>query len=227
PGVAAVARASDSIPQQSNSNTLVTLPDAPSDDLMVVEVMTIDTEFLPLLGVTPVAGRLFSRDFPGDIMPHDPDAVEGPISAGVLLKRQAVRRLGWPDPQSAVGRTFTVPVGERGDRRADITVVGVVDDLHFRSVHTKISPMMFYLGDHHEDFSVLHLHLRSSDMTATLEAIDGVWSRVVPERPIRRNFVDDEFAELYQAESKRMRIFAALSAFAVFVACLGLYGLAS
>jgi putative ABC transport system permease protein len=228
PGVMAVARASDAVPQDSNNNTLVHLPDVPSDELLVIETMTVDHRFLPALGVQAIAGRLFSPDFMGDVMPPDPDLIEDPIHAGVILNRRAVRQLGFGDPQAAIGRSFQVSVGFRGEpKRADVTVVGVVEDMHFRSVHNEISPMLFYFGDHQDDFWYFLLHVQSSGLPATLQAIDDAWKRLLPDVPVRRSFVDEEFAKLYAAEEERMKMFASLSVFAVFVACLGLFGLAS
>lgn len=225
PGVQALGRASDSFPQESSNNTLVSLPDVPSDDLMVVETMNVDYDLFPTVGVQPVAGRLFSRDFPGDVLPAEPDEVEGPVSVGVILNERAVRRLGFGSSADAVGRTFELTVGE--EKKATATVVGVVRDLHLRSVREEISPMLYFVMDDAEGLYYLFLHLRSDGLPETLAAIDSVWQRLVPAVPISRNFVDEEFAKLYRAERERMKMFGGFAVFAVFVACLGLFGLAS
>jgi putative ABC transport system permease protein len=187
--------------------------------------MNIDYDFFPVLGVPAVAGRLFARDHSGDVMPPDADKIEGTVSVGAILNRRAVQRLGFGTPAAAVGKSFQVSVSE--EKKGDVTVVGVVDDMHFRSVRDEISPMMFFVADDPKQFDYLFAHVRSGDLPATLAAIDRTWAQLVPAVPVRRAFVDEEFAKLYEADEERMKMFGGFAAFAVFVACLGLFGLAS
>jgi putative ABC transport system permease protein len=71
------------------------------------------------------------------------------------------------------------------------------------------------------------LKVRSADLAATLAEVDRVWNEVVPEVPINRYFVGDKYDALYDSEERRSQVFTAFSIFAVLVACLGLFGLAS
>ncbi len=225
PGVRALGRASDAPPLRDNNNTLVTLPDVQSDDLLVVETLTVDYQLFPTLGVQPLAGRLFSPDHAADVMPWNADKLDTPIHAGVILNLTAMKRLGFTDPAGTVGKSFQVSAGE--DKKADVTVVGVINNLHLRSIHDEITPMMYYVGDHADDFHSFVLSLKSGDLEQTLAAIDRVWAGVIAEVPIQRTFVDEDFAALYSAEEERLKMFAGFSSLAVFVACLGLFGLAS
>jgi len=225
PGVTALARASDAFPQQSNNNTLVTLPEAQTDDLLVVETLDVDYDLFNTIGVKPIAGRLFSRDFAGDVMPPKADEIEGPVNFGVVLNEHAVRQLGYENNEAAVGKTFEVSIGE--EKKGQATVVGVVEDMHFRSVREEITPMLFFLADDPDQLYYLFIQVRSDDLPATLAALDETWKRLVPDVPIVRSFVDEDFAKLYRAEEERMKMFGGFAAFAVFVACLGLFGLAS
>jgi len=225
PGLDAVARASDTPPLSDNNNTLVKLPDVPGDDLLVIETMQVDYNFFPTLGVKPVAGRLFSSDHAADVMPPDAEKLETRVSVGVVLNRKAVQRLGFADAQSAVGKTFQVSLGE--DKYADATVVGVVDDLHMRSIHDEITPSLYYAGDDVKVFYSFVLRLKPGAQEATLAAIDRAWAGLYPEVPIQRTFVDEDFAKLYAAEEERVKMFVGFSGLAIFVACLGLFGLAS
>jgi putative ABC transport system permease protein len=225
PGLAALARASDTPPLSDSNNTLVKLPDVANDDLLVIETLIVDYDFFPTLGVTPVAGRLFSAQHAADVMPPDADKLETPVSVGVVLNRQAVKRLGFGDAQQAVGRTFQVSIGE--DRYADATVVGVIDDLHMRSIHEEITPTIYYAGDDAKVFYSFVLRLAPGARERALAAVDRAWAGVYPEVPIQRSFVDEDFAKLYAGEDERVRMFAGFSGLAIIVACLGLFGLAS
>ncbi len=84
----------------------------------------------------------------------------------------------------------------------------------------------------HEDsssgrFEVLTLNIQSDNLQETLSAIGAVWQDILPEVPISHYFVDDSFNALYNAEQKQTEVFATFSVFGVFVACLGLFGLAA
>ncbi|MFQ5534147.1 MAG: ABC transporter permease [Sphingomonadales bacterium] len=158
PGVISAGRSSDAPPQRNNNNTLVELPDASSDELMVIETMTADYDFFPTIEVAPVAGRLFSPDFHADVMPAGPEKVEGDIRAGAILNQRAVKRLGYASSKAAIGQTFRVRAGEK--RKAEITVVGVAPDMHFRSIREGITPMIYFLGDDVGDFRVITVKVR-------------------------------------------------------------------
>ncbi len=225
PGLAAVARASDTPPLSDNNNTLVKMPDVPSDDLLVIETLQVDYNFFDTLGVKSVAGRLFSADHAADVMPPDADKLETKVSVGVVLNRKAVKRLGFPDAEGAIGKTFQVSLGE--DKYADATVVGVIDDLHMRSIHEEITPTLYYAGDNVKVFYSFILRLKPGAQEATLAAVDRAWASLYPEVPIQRTFVDEDFSKLYAAEEERVKMFVGFSGLAIFVACLGLFGLAS
>lgn len=225
PGIAAVARASDTPPLEDNNNTLVKLPDVPSDELLVIETLFVDFDFFSALGVDAVAGRLFSADHAADVMPPDAEKLETKVSVGVVMNRTAVKRLGFADAQSTVGKTMQVSLGE--DKYADATVVGIIDDLHMRSIHESVTPTIYYVGDDVKVFSDFVLRLAPGNQQATLAAIDRAWAGIYPEVPIQRAFVDEDYATLYAAEEERVKMFVGFSGLAIFVACLGLFGLAS
>lgn len=225
PGVIAIGRASDTLPQRSDNNTLVDLPDVVSDDLLVTEVMTVDFNFFQTIDMKPLAGRLFSSEFLSDILPTKPDEIEGDIMAGALINKKAVKQLGFGNASTAMNRRFKALVTQQ--KKADINVVGVVDDMHTRSIRHEITPMIYFLGDDPDDFNHMFVHVRSDNLTDTLKSIDNIWNQLVPEVPVTRSFVDEDFAALYIADEERMTIFFGFSLFSVLLACLGLFGLAS
>lgn len=101
--------------------------------------------------------------------------------------------------------------------------------MELRSIHEGTSEMAFFA---HEDsssgrFEVLTLNIQSDNLQETLSAIGAVWQDILPEVPISHYFVDDSFNALYNAEQKQTEVFATFSVFGVFVACLGLFGLAA
>ena len=229
PGVKGVAYASDSIPQRSNNNTVVHPPQGGGGAPLVIEVMTVGTGFFELYDVKPLAGRLFSQDFRGDLLPpREERSAEKEINIGVIINQSSLSRIGALTPEDAIGRVLNIRIGlgtnQTGD--ANARIVGVIPDMHMRSVRFDVAPMLFFVMDN-KSLGFMTLELGGGQITETLAAIDNLWARLAPEVPVAREFVDERIADLYTREAERARMFAGFALFAVLVACLGLYGLAS
>ncbi len=85
------------------------------------------------------------------------------------------------------------------DKYADVTVAGVIDDLHMRFIHEEITPTIYYAGDNEKSFYSFILRLKPGAQETTLAAIDRVWAGIYPEAPIQYTFVDEEFAKPFAA----------------------------
>ena len=103
------------------------------------------------------------------------------------------------------------------------TVIGGVGDFHLRSLHQPIRPMVLLLA------GGLHIAVRlhPEDMSRTLAAIKRNWAAFFPEFPITCSFVDEDINRQYQTEARTSYVFGAFALIAVFIACLGLFALAS
>ncbi len=229
PGVKGVAYASDSIPQRSNNNTIVEPPQGQGGEPLVIEQMSVGIGFFELYGVEPLAGRLFSEDFRGDLRPQRDDiAPDQVINIGVIINQSSLSRIGALTPEDAIGQVLRVRIGLISNQTstANASIVGVIPDMHMRSVRFDVAPMIFFVIEN-QYLDYLSLELEGGQITETLAAIDNLWAQLVPEVPIAREFVDERIASLYTREAERARMFAGFALFAVLVACLGLYGLAS
>jgi putative ABC transport system permease protein len=107
----------------------------------------------------------------------------------------------------------------------NLTVVGVVGDYLLGSSKGTVPPMMFFIDE--QGFRTLALRFKTNDVAKLLADIDATWTEVIGERPIRRQFMDDRIAALYQTEEQQGQIFALFSGLAILVSCIGLYGLVS
>ena len=175
----------------------------------------VDYDFLDTYGIGLAAGRNFSRDFPADGLPGDT-----PQSArGVLLNEEAARRMGWADP---VGKQV---VQVYGDERVYLRVVGVVKDFHFTSLRNSIRPMNFFLSTAINSY--VSIKLAQGGLRETLGFIEAAWKRLYPSLPFESFFLDSVFDRLYRSEERQRELFGMLSGLAVFIACLGLFGLAA
>lgn len=163
----------------------------------------IDEEYLSVMGMELVAGRNFSKAFGAD-------------SLNVIINETAAETLGFKD--DPIGKTLTRDTDNGGE---ELTVIGVVRDFHFKSLHQPIAPLILrYNPD-----GGLILRTNVADMSGLIESIQKSWNRFDSGEPFAYTILDDSYKETYRTEQKMggiLRIFAVLT---IFVACLGLFGL--
>jgi putative ABC transport system permease protein len=177
-----------------------------SGDSRRMRTVFTDFDYLRTFGIKIVAGRDFSKDF-------------GTDGGAMLLNEAAVRFLGWT-PETALGQRIFINLRDEPER----TVIGVVDDFHFLSLHEAIEPLAISVADDHR---VMAVKLSGSDLTGTLQEIEKVYARFAPRFPFEYKFLDDAFELLYRREAKLRQLIAVFSFLAIGIACLGLLGLAA
>ena len=227
PHVTAASLSSDGPPLSNNNNTVLYPTATPTDEQFVVETLQIDHDFLSLYAVKPIAGRLFSPDLTSD-QRNVPDDPNEEATQSIVVNRTFVDTLGIDSPEAAIGKTFWTVVDQDSDRKIRTTVVGVVEDLHLRSISVRITPLLYLLQPEESgNFNQLSLDVKPGEMAATVAAIQPIWERMAPGVPMRTAYIDEEVAAQYDAIEKRGHMFGVFALFAVLIACLGLFGLAS
>jgi putative ABC transport system permease protein len=176
----------------------------------------VDDRFADLLGLKMKEGRFFSRDFPTDTL-------------AIVLNESAVAALGLKEP--VVGSRFTSPDGflNAADGTTNVyTVIGVLKDFNYQSLHVAIAPLFFMnvakLGN---VTPLTAVRVKGDQFGATLAAIQKTWRQFVPGRPFHYSFLDQRLADQYQSEQTNRQIFTVFTALAIFIACIGLLGLAA
>jgi putative ABC transport system permease protein len=177
----------------------------PDQDLMMAWY-SVDYDFVDTFGIEIQEGRDFSRDFPSD------------VKSAYILNEAAVRALGW---DQAVGKQFAV---ERADTSMG-RVVGVMKDFHFASLHQSIRPLALILEPSAGYY--FSLKISSRNMENTLSFIENTFKAFAPNAPFNYRFTDEEVAGMYMEEDRLGTLVNAFSVIALFIACLGLLGLAS
>lgn len=165
----------------------------------------VDCDFMETLGLEMAAGRFFSKDFSGDMTNY-------------VLNETAVKALGWQDP---LGKTFSV-------WRRPGEVIGIVKDFHFRSLHDKILPLVLRIEPEYRLlYDTILIRLSSENVSPTLSYIEKTFREFDPQSPFVFSFLDEEIDKFYHKEKKFVQTFNYFSFLAVFVACLGVFGLLS
>ncbi|MBL6447085.1 ABC transporter permease [Fulvivirga sp. 29W222] len=168
-------------------------------------IYEIDQDFIPTYEIEMAAGRAFSKDFPSD------------TTQALIINEAAARLYGYTKMDDVIGKKFT-QWGREG------TIVGVVKDFNYKSLHTKVEPLSIRYAPSN---SLRHLSLKVSadEMNTTISDIEQQWAHLVPQRPFIYSFLDDSFNKQYEADVRFGKIFTAFSGLAILIACLGLFGL--
>lgn len=171
--------------------------------------MGIDEDFLSTFEIDLLAGRTFSPQMSTD-------------TSAVLLNETAAQLLGWEAP---VGSEVRIPLGN-GDGVLNARVIGVVRDFHFQSLHEKINPLVLgHWNNPIYPIDYFSVRLRSGAMQETLAALKAVHERYDSSTPFEFNFLDERVQDFYVNDVRVGWIFGIAAGLAIFIACLGLFGL--
>ena len=178
--------------------------------------LIVDDQYASSLGIELKEGRFFSKDFSTD-------------SLSIVLNEKAVAEMGLKNP---VGTRLTSPDdlfnSLDGKTKYEYTVVGVIKDFHFQSLHQKITPLVIANASKFGDVSnVTAVRIKADNFKSAVASIDATWKQFVPQRPFSYSFLDKNLAEQYHAEQTTQRVFTIFSVLAIFIGCIGLLGLAA
>ncbi|HET7178785.1 MAG TPA: ABC transporter permease [Chryseosolibacter sp.] len=185
-----------------NSTTGIGWKGKNEDDAVLFHVQGVDYDYIETMKMQMLMGRSFSEASAGD-------------SSSVVINEQAMNVLGFKNP---IGEHLTAGEDEVH------TIIGVVKDFHFKTVHDKIEPLLLYIE--RKTLSNMIVRIEGNAEKAVGE-IDKEWKAVNPDQLLSYSFADDEFDNLYRSEQRTGTIFEYFAALAVVISCLGLFGLAS
>ncbi|GAB3895781.1 ABC transporter permease [Spirosoma agri] len=172
-----------------------------------VNYLRIDENYLPTLGINLAAGRNFSTAYASDTLDN------------ALVNERFVREAGWKKP---IGQRVTFPDGTG----KIYTIVGVVRDYHFSSLHEDIRPQVF-IGDASLTFGEIWVRIRPQRVAQTMAMLDRVYHQVVPQHYYHYQFLDTILAKQYELETRLRQIITWAAGLCLFISCLGLFGIAT
>jgi len=170
---------------------------------VMIHVVDTDERFFDTYGLSIIKGRSFSSERLTD-------------KDSYLINESLALMLGWDDP---VGKTIR--------RGGDHTIIGVVKDFHYATLHDKIEPLIITNQPWRGRYSVLSVRTESKDLQELINSLRAVWHRVLPSTPFEFSFLDDQMDTLYRAERRFEGLFFSFSFLAIVIALMGLVGLAS
>jgi ABC-type antimicrobial peptide transport system permease subunit len=176
----------------------------PEIEARMYEVL-VDHDFIKTLNMSIVQGRDFSKEYKTD------------TSEAFILNEAAVKYM---DIASPIGKDFSF-----SDRKG--TIVGIVKDFHFRPLHEEIEPLVMFCMQGSFNYLCIRVQPEISGLPGTIRYIERVWNKFAPHFPFQYSFVDATFDRFYRSEQKTGRIFGYFTFLAIFISCLGLFGLAA
>lgn len=177
------------------------------DESLTLNVCTCDEGYIETMRLEMAEGRFFSREFSTD-------------EKAIIINEAAAKLIGWDDP---IGKTIAF------DTDLVFTVVGVVKDYHYESLHQSIRPgaLMAQPGIRGAQEDYISVRIQPGDIPRTLSSIRNLWVTFMKGYPLEYSFLDSDYDALYHNEERTGRIFTVFTILALGIGCLGLLGLAS
>ena len=194
------------IPSARNFSAFYNKAEMVSESGFTMQRWKIDYDYLKTLGIKLIKGRNFSPGFGSD-------------SLSLIINEAAEKQLGYKDPLNEKLYTW---VG--GGRLVSYNIIGVVKNFHFESFHQDIGPLCFVHGRNND---LASFKINAAQTPNILKEAEVIWKRMASGMPFSYKFMDDSFSEVYKAEQQVGTLALSFSILAIFVACLGLFGLAT
>ncbi len=204
PQVVTTAFSQQSPHQITNSQSGLQVRGQDENQAYQLNRLLADENFLATFDIALKAGRNFSTELASD-------------TATMILNEAAVRKMSLKDPLQAQIR--------RDDQW--YRVIGVVEDFHFQSLHNPITPLFIVLDRSRSNYNVLEVRISGQDVPGTLAFLQSTWGKYATDAPFTYSFLDQDYENLYRAESRLSQVFGIFTGLAIFVACLGLLALAA
>jgi putative ABC transport system permease protein len=182
-------------------------------EVITSRFLSVDEDFLKTMRIEVRKGRGFSKDY------ND--------SLNLLINETAVRDFNLQDP---IGAKIIDPVQtEEGTELREWTVIGVVNDFHYTSLHDRLNSFVLQhtSGPNGPFTRLLYVRLNTNDLSMAVEELDRKWTEFFPENPFKYSFLDDNINEMYSNDRTSGTLFSVFTLLAIIIACVGLFGLAA
>ena len=203
------ATISSYLPTGNNRSDSPLFPDATLDQKNAVsmQIWDVDENYIPTLGMKMRNGRNFSKKFPTD-------------SSGIVINETAAKLLGFKEPINHA--LYYMNNIQDNKNISALQIIGVVKDFNFSSLREPVTPLAFMLRAANQSIS---FRISSVNVPALISRVENKWKAMAPGQPFNYTFMDEDFNRIYQSEKQMGKIFISFAVFAIFIACLGLFGL--
>jgi len=179
----------------------------PRDQSQLMYDLVVDEDFIPTLGMEIIAGRNFSKEFGAD------------QKASAIINETAAKEFGWESP---LGKKI-------GGYSGIKTVIGVIRDYHQIPITQEIKPLYirFDPDDVYNPYRMLSIRIAPGSVSRAMKYIEKTWNKIYPIHPFDYFFLDESFSDQFKETERIRELISYFAGLAIFIACLGLFGLAS
>ncbi len=202
-GVTQVAAASN-INGVAGSQFTITVDDTAAQKLMV-RAGYIDEDFFALMDIPIIEGRNFNAAYASD-------------DEAIILNQAAVKALGWTNPIGKKFRTF-----DESDSLQKPTVIGVISDYHYYSIHSKIEPAAYMLNP--DGYGIVCVKYQTEDAKSVIDGLEKTCNTLFPGKPFDWISAEERLERQYRNDRNSIRMFTLFTVLAILISALGLYGL--
>ena len=185
-----------------NGNTFKKTGEGIEDRGVPAQIWRVDYDYIKTLGINVKEGRDFSREFASDSL------------NSMIINDQMAHELGYENP-----------IGKHINNGMDWTIVGVVQDFHFKSLKEDIAPLSLVIANNNS--GAISVKLKTGNIGESLSSIEAIWNKNVPNQTFAYSFLDQKFSQMHEDVERMGKIFNSFALFAIMVACLGLFALSA
>jgi ABC-type antimicrobial peptide transport system permease subunit len=207
PGIKSVTCAQSDPLEVGSSTQGVRWPGKDTTQLMLFSQNAVSYDYIKTMGIKLIGGRDFSKDFSTD-------------TSNYIINEASARKIGYKDP---VGKELTM-WGRKGK------IVGLMKDFHFNSLHSAIEPLILHLqrgNDTTRNWGTVLVRTQAGETKQAVASMEAVYKKFNSHFPFKYLFTDQEFADRYKAENTIGKLSSYFAFLAIFISCLGLFGLAA
>jgi len=184
-----------------NGNTFKKVGEGNEERGIPGQIWRVDYDYIKTLGIHLTKGRDFSKSFASDSI------------SSIIINEKMASRLA-----------FSNPLGKQIDNGQNWTIVGVIEDFHFKSLKEDITPLALVIGN---DIGAISVKLNPENIKETIASIATIWDHNVPNQTFSYTFLDQKFTHMHDGVQRMGKIFSSFALFAILVACLGLFALSA
>ncbi|HUR10685.1 MAG TPA: ABC transporter permease [Flavitalea sp.] len=196
------------VPSSRNDNSFFPEGEITNEKAVSMQLWSIDHDYINTLGMEIIHGRNFSKDFPTD-------------SGALIINETAARLFGYTDP---IGKKISTYKDIQTKEMKTYTVVGLVKNFHYESLRQNVGALCLTLDP---STGATSFRISTDHVESTIKSIEQLWKKMAPGESFTYSFLNEDFSNMYRAEQRVGRIFISFALFAIFIACLGLFGLAT
>lgn len=199
------------VPSSRNSSSFFKSKTPSQENAILMANWTVDHDYAKTMGLEILAGRDFDRQQSTD-------------SSAIMINEALAKQLGYENP---VGEFMSGYIFDDNNQiiGTDIyPIIGVIRNFHFESLRSSISPLALFIGNSR---GALSIRLQTKDMANVIQQLETDWKIMAPGQPFSYQFLEERFSRMFEAEQQLGKIASIFSFLAIFIACIGLLGLAT